>query len=238
METIRLTVLAMALLGSAGCGMAIGSHTMWDTANLVPPSPMKSVAEVQVFNSEARPKLSCVPTAALVANGNGYATEKDLMDALRLETFRVRANILFVSGEIGTTPGMAVSTYGGGIALSSQSNLPYMQGLACRTGQIWHGLRFHSGHNWVVRYVYDDSPGQKAGIKEGDEVVTVEGAFVGDDANAWTRHVSAGKPLTDVRIGVVRAGVKQSVVMRLERYAGDGPIAKKGESHEQILPLP
>lgn len=217
MDTMRLTVLAMALLGSAGCGAAFGSHKMMDTADLVSPLKMKSVTEVQVFHGEALPKMSCVATASLEVRGNGLATEDDLIEALRLEAFRVRANTLIVDSKIETTS-MMVSTYGGGIGLSSNVTYPHMRGVACRTGSIWHGVRFtmHAAR-WVVRYVYDGSPGHKAGIKEGDEVVTVSGVFLGDDPSAWGRYVSAGKRHAEVAIGLLRAGDKQQVVMTLEQ---------------------
>lgn len=197
-----------------GCGIARGSHTMLDTAGLLPPSKMASVADVQVFQAGSWPKTSGVVTANLVANGNGYASEQDLMDALKLEAFRVRANILIVDGQIGTTS-MTVGSYGGGIALANQVYFPYKHGVAFRSGQVWHGIRFKDA-SWLVRYVYNGSPGGKAGIKEGDEVVTVNGFFLGDEPTAWARHVGAGKPGDWVAIGFLRAGSKQHVIMTLE----------------------
>lgn len=210
-----LFLLFLLLLGSS-CGFARGQHQLLTTADLIPAKPLRSASEVQVFHGEARPKSGCVKTATMVANGNGYATQDDLVDALKTETVRVGADVVIVASSGHTS--MQVGTYGGGIALAQQIDYPYLTGVACRTGSIWHGIRAgnNKGPEWIVRYVYEGSPANKAGISEGDEIVSVNGIFIGDDPTIWDRFVNSKSPKTIVLVGVVRNGTKLPMSMTLE----------------------
>lgn len=209
-------LLAIALLAMQGCGFAIGIHELLPTADLGQTKALPSADNVQVFYGEARPKYACVKTAIVRANGNGYATQDDLVNTLKKETVRVGADVVIVA-ESGHTS-MQVGTYGGGIALGQQIHAPYLTGVACRTGSVWHGIRLASNRmpQWIVRFVYEGSPAQKSGIREGDEIVAVNGAFIGDDRFAWERYVNAQFPHTSVSVQFVRQGVKQTVEMLLE----------------------
>ena len=209
-----LAPLAILLILS-GCGFARGEHQLFTTSDLVPAKKLQSANDVQVFHGEARPKSGCVRTAGIVANGNGYATQEDLLTALKKEAFRVGADVVLV-GPAGHTS-MQVGTYGGGIALGQQIDYPYLTGVACRSASIWHGIRFvPDNKQWIVRYVYDGSPAHKAGIREGDELLTINGTFLGDDPTAWDRHINASPPQTTVTVQFARNGIKQTVQMTLE----------------------
>lgn len=214
---MHLILIGITLLVLTGCGIARGQHKLLpETANLIPPKSLQSETEVQVFMGDARPKMGCVKIAAVIANGNAYATQDNLIEALKAETFRVGADAVVVieSGQTSKT----VGTYGGGIALAEQINFPHLIGVACRTGSIWHGIRFDPTKSplSVVRYVYDGSPADKAGIHEGDEIVATNGSFLGDDNSAWDRDVNAQPPQTVVTVQFVRQGQKHSVKMVLE----------------------
>jgi PDZ domain len=211
----HLFLLSLLLLGSS-CGFARGQHQLLTTANLIQAKTLKNASDVQVFHGEARPKFGCVKTATVVANGNGYATQDDLVDTLKQETVRVGADVVIVASSGHTS--MQVGTYGGGIALAQQIEYPYLTGVACRTGSIWHGIRLAPDKipQWIVRYVYEGSPANKAGIHEGDEIVTVNGIFLGDDPTAWDRYVNAKSAQTAVSLQFVRQGIKQTVHMILE----------------------
>jgi len=111
---------------------------------------------------------------------------------------------------------MQVGTYGGGIALGQQIMKPIMNATACRTSAIWHGLRLRLDEKRIlVRFVFDGGPGDLAGIKEADEILTVNGRYIPDDPTAWEREVGAKAPGTVVTLQILRAGVKQSVTMTL-----------------------
>ena len=188
---------------------------MLESADLIAPKTLKRASDVQLFQADARPKLGCVKTAIIAANGNGYATREDLEAGLRKEAVAVGADVVII-GQAGQTS-MNVGTYGGGIALSEQINFPNLVGVACRTGTIWHGIRFVPVQkSWIVRYVFDGSPAQKADIREGDEIVTVNGTFLGDDPFAWDREVNAKSPSTTVEVQVTRSGNKQRLQLVLE----------------------
>jgi hypothetical protein len=214
MNTHFLVCLAL-LFTLSGCGFARGDHKMLETADLIAPKTLKRASDVQLFQGEARPKVGCVKTAFIAANGNGYATREDLEAGLRQEAMVVGADVVIV-GQQGQTS-QTVGAYGGGIILSEQINFPYLVGVACRTGTIWHGIRFDPDQKgWIVRYVFDGSPAQKADIREGDEIVTVNGNFLGDDPFAWDREINAKSPSTTVQVQVIRSGNKQRLQLVLE----------------------
>lgn len=210
-----LPLFLFLLLITSGCGYARGEHKMLATADLIAPKELKSYEEVQTFREKARPKRSCVPTALLVANGNGYATVEDLEKTLRREAYSVQSDVLYI-GQAGQTSSQ-IGTYGGGIAMGQTIYYPHLTGMACRTGAVWHGLRIDTSTGKdMVRYVYPDSPASKAGIQEGDELVTVNGIYMGDNEDAWQHEVNARPPLTPVDMQVLRAGSKQTIRMVLE----------------------
>ena len=209
-------LLLLSFIVVSACGFARGQHQLLTTADLIQAKTLRNASDVQVFHGEARPKYGCVKTATVVANGNGYATQDDLVDALKKETVRVGADVVIVTSSGYTS--MKVGTYGGGIALSQQIEYPYLNCVACITGSIWHGVRLAADKipQWVVRYVFEGSPAHKAGVREGDEIVTVNGIFLGDDPTAWDRHVNAQSAQTSVSLQFVRQGIKQTVQMVLE----------------------
>jgi S1-C subfamily serine protease len=67
-----------------------------------------------------------------------------------------------------------------------------------------------------VDRVVDDSPADKAGIKEGDVIVKIGDAAI-DDASDCTRAVRKLKPHTDVRIEVARKGERKTITATIGR---------------------
>jgi uncharacterized protein (DUF4415 family) len=57
---------------------------------------------------------------------------------------------------------------------------------------------------------------QKADIREGDEILTVNGTFLGDDPFAWGCEVNAKSPSTTVEVQVIRSGSTQRLQLVLE----------------------
>lgn len=187
---------------------------MTTIANLVPPKNIQSPDDVLLLYGDQRPKASCIQTAQLKAFGNGYATQEDLEKALREEAKAVGADVVVVGGTEWSS--MQVGTYGGGIALGQHIMKPIMNATACRTSTVWHGLRLQmDDKRIIVRFVFDGSPGEKAGIKETDEILTVNGNYLPDNPTAWEREVGAQQPGTVVTLQLLRGGVKQSVTMTL-----------------------
>ncbi len=208
--------LAIGLLLTliSGCGYAIGSHKFLPTADLVGPKQLQSYEDVTLLQGDARPKVGCVRTAVIAANGNGYATREDLESTLRKETYNVEADMVVVGQA--TSSFMQVGTYGGGLALGQSIEYPRLMGVACRTGAVWHGIVLAANGKWSVQYVRPGSPAEKADIHEGDDIVTVNGIYLGDDEAAWDREINAKPPRTTVDVGLVRDGKKIKVAMVLE----------------------
>lgn len=65
--------------------------------------------------------------------------------------------------------------------------------------------------------VINGSPAAKAGIKEGDIIVTVNGAKVGEDASL-ANLIAEYKPGDKVKLGVIRDGQEQTIEVTLEEY--------------------
>ncbi|HEV7226881.1 trypsin-like peptidase domain-containing protein [Brevundimonas sp.] len=75
----------------------------------------------------------------------------------------------------------------------------------------------------VVTRVWDGGPGDDAGIREGDVIVSIDGAAV-DDQGGLNFRVGANAPGDTVRVGLLRGGREQTVTARVERLPGDAGL--------------
>lgn len=211
----KLIAIGLLLLLISGCGYARGSHQLLPTAELVGPKQLGSYEDVTLYQKGSGPTRGCVHIARIGADGNGYATRDDLEKTLRREAHSLHADVVVVM-QAGTSSSQ-IGTYGGGLAMGQTINYPHLVGTACRTGSIWHGVVYATDvEKFLVKYVRSGSPAEKAGVMEGDEVVTVNGFYLGDDPYVWAREVSAKPPLTTVGMEVLRNGSKQRLQMVLE----------------------
>jgi serine protease Do len=94
------------------------------------------------------------------------------------------------------------------------------------TADIADSLGLKSTSGALVAEPQSGSPAQKAGIKAGDVIVSVNGETV-DDARNLARRISARAPGTSVKLGVLRNGHEDNLTLTLgelpkERQAGAG----------------
>jgi len=75
----------------------------------------------------------------------------------------------------------------------------------------------------VVTRVWDGGPGDDAGIREGDVIVSIDGVAV-DDQGGLNFRVGANAPGDAVRVGLLRGGREQTVTARVERLPGDASL--------------
>ena len=94
------------------------------------------------------------------------------------------------------------------------------------TADIADSLGLKSTSGALVAEPQSGSPAEKAGIKAGDVIVSVNGETV-DDARNLARRISALAPGTSVKLGVLRNGHEDNLTLTLgelpkERQAGAG----------------
>jgi Do/DeqQ family serine protease len=77
----------------------------------------------------------------------------------------------------------------------------------------------------VVTRVWDGGPGDDAGIREGDIIVSVDGTAV-DDQGGLNFRVGTNAPGDSVRVGLLRGGREQTVTARVERLPGDASLER------------
>jgi len=82
------------------------------------------------------------------------------------------------------------------------------------TAEIAESLGLKNAHGALVAEPQSGSPAQKAGIKAGDVIVSVNGEAVVDARNL-ARRISAMAPGTSVKLGIIRGGKEDTLTLTL-----------------------
>ena len=82
------------------------------------------------------------------------------------------------------------------------------------TAEIADSLGLKNARGALVAEPQSDSPAQKAGIKAGDVIVSVNGETVSDARNL-ARRISAMAPGTSVKLGIIRGGKEDTLTLTL-----------------------
>jgi serine protease Do len=82
------------------------------------------------------------------------------------------------------------------------------------TGEIADSLSLKNTRGALVAEPQSGSPAQKAGIKAGDVIVSVNGETVMDARNL-ARRISAMAPGTSVKLGIIRGGKEETLTLTL-----------------------
>ena len=101
------------------------------------------------------------------------------------------------------------------------------------TGEIADSLGLKNARGALVAEPQSGSPAQKAGIKAGDVIVSVNGESVADARNL-ARRISAMAPGTSVKLGVIRSGKEDTLTLTL----GELPKERQARagSEERVTP--
>ena len=83
----------------------------------------------------------------------------------------------------------------------------------------------------LVSSVSKDSPAEKAGIEQGDVIVSVDGVSV-SDGNALRNRIASAKPGATVSLGLVRDGAEKTVRVTLRELASTQTAEAAGEPAE------
>jgi serine protease Do len=82
------------------------------------------------------------------------------------------------------------------------------------TPEIADSLGMSNARGALVADVQADSPAERAGIKEGDVIVSVNGEAL-DDARSLARRIGSMAPGASVRLAVIRNGQEETFTLRL-----------------------
>ncbi len=96
------------------------------------------------------------------------------------------------------------------------------------TGEIAESLNLKNARGALVAEPQPGSPAQRAGIKAGDVIVSVNGDMV-EDARTLARRIGALAPGTSVKLGIVRNGREDNITLTL----GELPRELRTGANEQ-----
>src|SRR5229473_203548 len=101
------------------------------------------------------------------------------------------------------------------------------------TGDLADSLGLKSARGALVAEPQSGSPAQKAGIKAGDVIVSVNGETVADARNL-ARRISAMAPGTSVKLGIIRGGREDALTLTLGELPKDRQA--RTDTEERISP--
>jgi len=99
------------------------------------------------------------------------------------------------------------------------------------TADIADSLGMKNARGALVAEPQSDSPADKAGIKAGDVIVSVNGETV-EDARTLARRISSMAPGTSVRLGVVRNGSEEALTLTLGELPRERQARANVEEHQ------
>lgn len=87
----------------------------------------------------------------------------------------------------------------------------------------------------LVQGVLDGGPAKRAGIQEGDVILSVDGKAV-NQPNELQMEIARRQPDTDVSIRIFRNGGERTITVRLRTLGEDEPIAEARSNRERRAP--
>ncbi|MCK5075467.1 MAG: PDZ domain-containing protein, partial [Calditrichia bacterium] len=85
----------------------------------------------------------------------------------------------------------------------------------------------------VITQVQDDSPAEKAGIKNDDIVIAVDGDKI-ENANDLTTKIGMRKPDSKVKLTIIRDGKKKHISVTLGEFEEEQEISAKSSESKSI----
>ncbi len=98
------------------------------------------------------------------------------------------------------------------------------------TSEIADSLNLKNARGALVAEPQSGSPAQKAGIKAGDVIVSVNGESVADARNL-ARRISAMAPGTSVKLGIIRGGRDETLTLTLGELPRERQARLGGDEH-------
>jgi len=188
-KAIRAAVVFCLIVAITGCGMARGVHELNSLAKNTPKTN-KTPIEIEVYTQDNPPPKPVIYIANVAAHGNGYADNNVLLTTLKEETSKVGAELVFITNKE-ISKDETIGSYGGGIMMSNQIKRPHLYGIAGVYSKVRLGIA--AGDDGIIKYINADSPADKAGLKEGMRLLSINGKYF-NNANLFQKEVSNKSP--------------------------------------------
>ncbi len=194
-KIFKTTTLSFLLLFLTGCGMARGVHELNYLAKTTPKTN-KSPMEIEVFTNDSPPSRAVIFFAKVAAHGNGYANNAVLLTTLKQETSKIGAELVFITNKE-ISKDEVIGVYGDGIMMSNQIKRPHLYGVAGVYSKVKIGIR--ADNDGIIKYITTDSPADKAGLKEGMRLLSINGQYF-NNADLFQKEVANKLPGDEVSI--------------------------------------
>jgi membrane-associated protease RseP (regulator of RpoE activity) len=188
-EAIKAAVISCLIVVITGCGMAQGVHELNSQAKNTP-RINKTPIEIEVYTQDNPPPKPVLYIANVAAHGNGYADNNVLLTTLKEETSKVGAELVFITNKE-ISKDEIIGSYGDGIMMSNQIKRPHLYGIAGVYSKVRIGIT--AGNDGIIKYINADSPADKAGLKEGMRLLSINGKYF-NNANLFQKEVSNKSP--------------------------------------------
>lgn len=147
---------------------------------------------VDAFDPTHLPPWSIVPFATIAGSGNGFSSFEDVKRDMARKAGKLGADCIWVMGA-NTATGPTVTSYGSGVAISSQVTFPTMSCWACMYAPVKLGAMYDPT-NYEVLDVTPGSAAARAGIRIGDRLLAINDVRLTGDLLASYRAISKAVP--------------------------------------------
>lgn len=211
-----VAILGVLQFSAVACSMAWGRHELLPPAKILGTSVPRNPDQVILFREGETPPKTCIRIATVAAHGNGYATRETLEQTLVKEAAMIGAEFVVATQQQVTSDETVGSIYGG-VILTDTIKRPHLYGVACRAATVRFGVK--PDKDWTVLYVYPKTVAERAGIKEGDRVLSINGVHVLDDQYLIEKEISTRPPGTKVVVEyLTKGGDKMRKEVTLEEW--------------------
>jgi hypothetical protein len=188
-KAIRAAAVSCLIVVITGCGMARGVHELNSLAENTPKTN-KTPVEIEVYTQDNPPTKPVVYIANVAAHGNGYADNNVLLTTLKEETSKVGAELVFITNKE-ISKDEIIGSYSNGIMMSNQIQRPHLYGIAGVYSKVRIGIT--ADNDGIIKYINADSPADKAGLKEGMRLLSINGKYF-NNQNIFQTEVSNKSP--------------------------------------------